>query len=283
MQHQEIPLNDLPNWTDWPARLLAVQEFKTVVRDRAKIDAEYSKDKWQKCLDAFDASSGTVTATDLRRQYYDLNSSKLRACVLNNQVVTSTNADVMKYYDNILLGGMKSAVESSQTIVELGCGFGHILWMLHGVFAGKVYRGGDYADSAVALGEKLYAATPDISVQKFDFYAPTYDILENAQGPVVVLTSQALEQIPSSAQVIETLSKYKSKISRVFHLEPAYALYDDSLLGLMRRRYIEINDYNRDLVSTLKTRNDVELLRLEANAIGWNPFNSLAFVEWRFK
>jgi hypothetical protein len=283
MQPQEILLNDLPNWTDWPARLLGVREFKTVVRDRAKIDAEYSKDKWQKCLDAFETSAGTATATDLRRQYYDLNSSKLRACVLDNKVVSLSNDDLMAHYDNILLDGMKSAVESCETIVELGCGFGHILWMLRRAFPGKEYRGGDYAGSAVELGKKLYHAMPDISVQKFDFYASSYDIIENAKGPVVVLTSQALEQIPSSAQVVETLAKYKSKISRVFHLEPAYALYDDSLLGLMRRRYIEINDYNRDLVSTLQTRSDVEFLRMEANAIGWNPFNSLAMMEWRFK
>jgi hypothetical protein len=190
---------------------------------------------------------------------------------------------VMARYDALLVQGMKDAVGSSETIVELGCGFGHILWMLRSAFPGKQYRGGDYAESAVALGQKLYRATPEISVQKFDFYAPDYEIIENAKGPVVVVTSQALEQIPTSAQVVETLAKYKSKISRVFHLEPAYALYDDTLLGLMRRRYIELNDYNRDLVSTLQSRSDVELLRLEANAIGWNPFNSLAMVEWRFR
>ena len=108
-------------------------------------------------------------------------------------------------------------------------------------------------------------------------------MIEKAKGPVVVITSQALEQVPQSARVVETLSKYRNKIDRVIHLEPAYALYDDgSLLGLMRRRYIEINDYNRDLVSTLKDRRDVKIMQLEPNIVGWNQFNSLALIEWRF-
>ena len=49
----------------------------------------------------------------------------------------------------------------------------------------------------------------------------------------------------------------------------------------MCRRYIEINDYNRDLVSTLQGRKDIEILRLGPNKVGWNPFNSLALIEWR--
>jgi hypothetical protein len=178
---------------------------------------------------------------------------------------------------------MASALKTAGTVVELGSGFGHIMWMLRQSFPRLAYRGGDFADSAVALAAKLYAKTPDISVEKFDFYSPSYDLIEKAKGPIIVITSQALEQVPHSADVIETLSKYRNKIACVFHLEPAYALYDDgSLLGLMRRRYIEVNDYNRDLVTTLKARKDIEILQLESNIVGWNPFNSLALIEWRF-
>jgi hypothetical protein len=283
MQLTEIDINDLPKLTEWPARLLGLAAFKNVLRDRAKIDSEYSKDKWQKCFGWFEASGGKMDAADLRRKYYDLNSAKLRAGVVDGKIVEANNAHIMEKYDSILVNAMAETVKGCSTIVELGCGFGHILWMLREAFPGKTYRGGDYADSAVSLAQNLYRDTPEISVQKFDFDADSYDIIEKAKGPVVVLTSQALEQIPTSAGVVETLSKYKNKIARVFHLEPSYALYDNSLLGLMRRRYIEMNDYNRDLVSTLQTRKDIDVLRLEADSIGWNPFNSLAFVEWRFK
>jgi SAM-dependent methyltransferase len=278
----EISINDLPLWTDWPARLLGLSDFSSVSRDRAKIEAEYSRDKWQKCLDSFEESGGHMNAADLRQRYYDLGSPKQRASVSNGKLVVANNAEVMQRYDDILVNGMAEVASESRSIVELGCGFGHILWMLRTAFPGKAFVGGDYADSAVSLAAKLFQSHIDISVQKFDFYAPNYKIIEEAEGPVVVFTSQALEQIPYSAGVVDTLSKYRQKIARVFHLEPAYALYDNSLLGLMRRRYIEMNDYNRDLISTLQGRKDVEILQLRADAIGWNPFNSLAFVEWRF-
>jgi hypothetical protein len=279
----EISTNDLPKWSHWPSRLLGVETFKAVERNLAKIQSEYSEDKWQKCFDAYAGSGSNLNANDLRRLHYELSSSKRRAAVHNGRLLSATNSEIMTWYDDILTTTMASVLKPEVTVVELGCGIGHIMWMLRQAFPGLTYRGGDFADSAVALAEKLYAQTPDISVEKFDFYAPNYDLIEKAKGPVVVLTSQALEQVPLSAGVVETLSKYRDKIARVFHLEPAYALYDDgTLLGLMRRRYIEINDYNRDLVSTLKSRKDVEIMRLEPNIVGWNPFNSLALIEWRF-
>lgn len=281
--NNEISVNDLPSWSQWPARLLGVEDFKAVERNLAKIHSEYSEDKWQKCFDAYMASDGKMDAGDLRRLFYDLSSPKKRASIHQGKLIGTTNSEIMTGYDNILTSDMAPALKSARTVAELGSSFGHIMWMLRQNFPGLAYRGGDFADSAVALAAKLYAQTPDISVEKFDFYAPDYALLEKAEGPVVVLTSQALEQVPKSSGVIETLAKYKQKISRVFHLEPAYSLYDDgSLLGLMRRRYIEINDYNRDLIPTLQTRKDVEILRLEPNIIGWNPFNSLALLEWRF-
>jgi hypothetical protein len=280
----EIQLNDLPQWTNWPARLLGAEKFDAVERTLEKIHSEYSEDKWQLCVDAHAKSGGAMNAGDLRRMYYDLSQPKPRAAVRDGRVVRARNEDMMASYDAILSEAMAPVMKTAKTIVELGCGIGHMMWMLRGKFPGPAYRGGDFAESAVGLAAKLYADVPDISVQKFDFYAPDYDLIRNAEGPLAVFTSQALEQVPQSSGVVETLSKYRGKISRVFHLEPTYALYDDgSLLGMMRRRYIEINDYNRDLVSTLQARKDVEILRLEPNIIGWNPFNSLALIEWRFK
>ena len=279
-----IAVDDLPHWSPWPARLLGVEAFASVKRDKAKVQAEYSDDKWQKCHDAFIASDGKMDAQALRSLSYDISNHKPRASVQHGQLVEATNAEIMAAYDAVLCQAMEPAMAEAATVVELGSSFGHIMWMLRKAFPRPNYRGGDYAESAVALAGQLYRGLDNISVSKFDFYAPRYDIIENAKGPIVVYTSQALEQIPTSAGVIETLSRYRDKISRVFHLEPAYALYEDgSLLGLMRQRYIEINDYNRDLIPTLAKRPDVEILRQDANIIGWNPFNALALTEWRFK
>ncbi len=73
---EEISVNDLPNWSQWPARLLGVESFKTAERNLAKIHSEYSEDKWQKCLDACAIFGGKMDAHDLRRLYYDFSSVK---------------------------------------------------------------------------------------------------------------------------------------------------------------------------------------------------------------
>jgi hypothetical protein len=236
---KEIPLDELPKWSGWPAKLIGTEEFVAVTRDLNKIHSEYSEDKWQKCADTFEKSEGKLTVHDLRVIYYDANSEKRRAAIIAGRLVDACNADVMSWYDHVLTSAMKDAVSKSKTVVELGCGLGHMLWLTREKFPGLQYRGGDYADSAVALADKMFSATPDISVSKFNFYDKQYELLERAQGPIVVFTSQALEQVPQSAGFVEALSHHKHKIERVFHIEPAYALYEDgTTLGLLRRRYI---------------------------------------------
>jgi hypothetical protein len=283
LMSRPLDLNELPSWSPWPSRLLGLSNFEAVTRDLEKIDQEYSQDKWQNCLNAYEASGGAKNAEDLRRIFYDLNSDKERAAILEGKLCVATNAEVMALYDKLLINAMGASIGRSDTVVELGSAFGHILWMLRSHFLGKQFRGGDYADSAIALAAKLYKSTPDIAVSKFDFYAPRYEVIENSHGRLTIVTSQALEQVPRSAGVIDSLSQYKNRIDRVFHLEPAYVLYDDNtLLGLLRRKYIEINDYNRDLLTSLKSRSDVKIHRIEPHAVGWNPFNSLALIEWSF-
>lgn len=69
------------------------------------------------------------------------------------------------------------------------------------------------------------------------------------------------------------------------HLEPSYELYGtDDLMGQMCRRYIEVNDYNRDLVGAISRRDkDIRIVGQTPGILGWNPFNSLALIHWKFK
>jgi Methyltransferase domain len=282
-QLAEIDLNDLPKWSRWPARLLGIEKFDSVTRDMDRIHSEYSEDKWQKCVNLYEQSGAKVDASELRKRIYDLHSSKRRAAIFDGKICNASNAEVMDWYDKLLTEAIRPSAARIRTIVELGCGIGHMMWMLRANFPQIQYTGGDFADSAVALAARLYSGVDNVRVEKFNFYESEFDLLERAEGPVLVLTSQALEQVPRSRDVINTLAKYRHKIDRVLHMEPGYSLYDDgTLLGQMRTRYIEVNDYNRDLVPTLQSMPDVSILRLEPHAVGWNPFNSLTLIEWKF-
>jgi hypothetical protein len=278
-----LKLADLPSWSPWPGRLLGLERFQTPQRDVGKIEEEYNRDKWLKCLEAYRDSRGSMNARALRLFGYGLDPRQLRAGVYKGRLVAATVETLLDAYDCILADAMASSIAASRTVVELGASFGQIMWGLAQRFPDRAYRGGEYSENAVTLAEELYADGPDIRVSRLNFYDDSYEVLERAEGPVTVFTSQAIEQIPSAAHIVEVLAKYRDKIVSVFHLEPSYELYGDSLLGLMRRRYIEINDYNRDLVGVLQGRPDVRVLRLEPEAIGWNPFNALVLAHWTFR
>ena len=280
---QTIDIDDLPRWSDWPARLLGLDTFTPPVRTTAKIEAEYGQVKYAVCLKAWEESGRTLDATELRLHHYAQDSAALRAAVYQGRLVAAPATQIIAWYDDLLVEWMAAAISRARTVVELGCGFGHILWSLRQRFPGKQWRGGDYTATAVELAAGLYADHPDISVERFDFYADRYPMLEKAEGPVVVLTSQAQEQIPDSRSTLDTLTRYRDKIIAGFHIEPAYDLQDTStLLGQMRRRYLEINDYNRNLFGELQRRPEIRVLRMEKDVIGWNPFNSLGMVHWEF-
>ena len=279
---RRLDLDDLPRWSPWPARLLGLEPFEPGARDLAKIEAEYGRDKWQQCLDAYRASGGALDPIRVRLAMNARDAATPRAAVYRGGLCLATVEELLALHYEALAEAMAGAIAHSRTVVELGSAFGAILWHLAKRFPGRRYVGGEYADSAVTLAAGLYAKTPEIAVEKFNFYDPGYAILEAAEAPVTVFTSQAIEQLPSAAHVLDVLGRYRDKIAAVVHLEPAYDLYGDTLLGLMRRRYIELNDYNRDLIGELRRRPDIRVVRLEPEVIGWNPFNALALVQWEF-
>jgi hypothetical protein len=280
---EEIAVDDLPRWTNWPARMLGLESFVPPVRTTEKIAQEYGQEKWKSMLEAFEKSGRTLDPTALRAMYYALGGDAPRAAVYRGKLVAARTPTIMQWYDDLLAEWMGPVIGKTRTIVELGAGFGHVLWSLRQRFPGKLYRGGEYTESAVKLANLLYAKHPDISVEHFNFYDSDYDVLGKAEGPVVVLTSQAIEQIPDCRCIIDALAKHKSKVAAVFHMEPAYDLQTPTtLVGQMRRRYLEINDYNRNLFGTLKSRADIRIVKLEQDVIGWNPFNCLGIVHWEF-
>ncbi len=47
---KRIPLDELPAWSPWPARLLGLEPWRIPNRTLAKIDAEYDREKYAQCL-----------------------------------------------------------------------------------------------------------------------------------------------------------------------------------------------------------------------------------------
>jgi SAM-dependent methyltransferase len=274
----EVPLNELPRWSEWPARVLGLSEWTVRERTREKVEAEYDAEKYASCL-ALLESNPDSTPEDLRA--FEFGGDDETICISRGgRLFSSTIARARELYVDLLVETMSSAISASSSVVELGCGYGYNLGRLAERFPGRRYRGGDYSANAVEIARVLHGGTDDVTVERFDFYDTPYTLLDGLPEPVTVFTLHSLEQVPHSRTVLDALVAAGRHISSVFHFEPLHDPADDSLLGLMRRRYDELNDYNRDLLEELRDRADVRVHRLETDVLGSNPLHTVGIAHW---
>lgn len=279
----KLDLNDLPQRSSWPSRLLGLSSWEIPNRTAEKVDLEYDKDKYARYLARYVEAKKTSTPEAIRQSELNLYSGTVLCISLGNDLVLMTPNKALSRLRHLLAESMRQEIEHSATVVELGCGYGYNLWALKQHFQHKRYLGGECSGNAVRLASGLFNEDPAIQVSQFNFHDQDYEILKEAQPPVVVFTSHAIEQLPESATFLQGILYYRNKISSVFHFEPVHEFYDETLLGLMRRRYAEVNDYNQDLLFQLQQRPGfIRIVHTEANVLGLQPLNPTSLIHWEF-
>lgn len=274
----KVDLNNLPQFSPWPARLLGLVPWVTASRTIEKIDQEYDKDKYARCLDYYIRMDGNVTPEEVKQFEFGLSSTDTVCISIGNDLYKVSLSEARARYYNLLIDTMRDEIEKCKTVVELGSGYGFNLWRMQQHFGHCHFVGGEYSRNAIELAGNLYRENPKVKVRYFNFYdQTTYEFLELLEPPIVLFTCHAIEQLPSSSLVFDALAKYHKSIQVVFHFEPVYELHDETLLGLMRRRYAQINDYNRDLFSELQRRSNttaaIRIVYTQADVFGLNPLN----------
>lgn len=277
-------LSDLPKWSKWPARLLGLEAWSIPTRSLEKIADEYEKDKYSACLKhALTANDDTMSPEAILQYQQGENLRGTIPVSVADDLFTMPMGEALLYQDSVRLEALSDVVEKAEVVIELGCGYGYNLWMLQRQFPDKLYIGGEYSRSAVKLASVLFQKNAKIKVDEFNFYDQKYDLLNHCKSAkVVVFTAHAIEQLPSAKHTLNVLTSYRS-IQGFIHFEPIHELYDDSLLGLMRRRYTEVNDYNRDLLTCLQSHSEIDLLETSPHAFGINPIHPTSIIRWKFK
>jgi hypothetical protein len=247
----------------WTKRLLGDELFQKN-RDIQQVEQEYNQDKYKKLLDcnlkSIKEAKFKQLGDDVKAEtYLSLGDEIFKTDVLNSSTI----------YDSLI----KSKVQqyASSYYCELGCGYGYNLSNLEG----QVY-GGEYSLNAVKIAESF-----GIDVKPFNYYnLDDYSLIKN---DTTVFTVHSIEQIPNADCIMEGLARNRDKINYVVHFEPSYIEERANLIGLLRNKYIEINDYNRNLFSLIRSRTDIEIIEWRRDAIGINPLNSANLMVWRFK
>ena len=250
----------------WTKRILGLEKFQKT-RDINQVENEYNLDKYASLL-KFDLPDMEAYKTK-EFELAGLGPESILPLSVGDELFTSS----IDFTRNLFYTLIRSKVRQygSGAVCELGCGYGYNL-----TYLGKNAYGGEYAENAVKLAQKL-----GLDVVPFNYYNEgDYSFIKNDS---TILTVHSIEQIPDASVIIENLSKHKDKINCVIHFEPSFVPSRTSLLGLFRNKYIELCDYNRNLSDVLHSRRDVEILEYKTDIFGLQPLNSSNLIVWKFK
>jgi hypothetical protein len=265
---REIDLNDYMSSDNvWARRILGLEPFQQK-RDTSLVEKTYSDTIWGERLEANRADPEGLRSRLLNpdsREVITSRGDKIVALSMN-----AFDASRVDHMDRVL-----QHFSHAPEVCELGCGYGANLIKL-GARSAKRFYGGDYAHTAVELGGLL-----KLDVRKFDYYRP--ESYEFIRLPSTLMTVHSIEQIPDATPFLDAVRQLRDRIDVIVHFEPLYRPDRQNLIGLIRNRYAEINDYNRNLLASLQAAADVEILSCEYDVFGVNPLNPTSVLVWRFR
>lgn len=264
---KQISLNEyLDDNNPWVDRLLGNEKFQKK-RDATQIELEYDQTFYGKRLDGY-----REYLTKTKREIIYGPKGDTLACVGDNIFIMPQAVYVSLKRSAFL--DLLDRFQVSGELCELGAGNGqNILWLKE-LQARPVY-GGEYSKNAVKLAEIL-----GLEISPFNFYArENYNLI---RPDTTVFTFHAIEQIPDATCVIEGLKAQKNRIHRIINFEPLYDHSRKDILGSLRNRYKEINDYNRNLFQCLENDPEIVIEYLERDFLGNNPLNPASILVWKF-
>jgi hypothetical protein len=280
---KSIPLDQLPQWSPWPSRLLGITPWTVPRRTLEKVTSEYDQDKFARCLDYCKGLGAPATPEDVRR--FEMGGDGARkVCVSQGDELFEVSLEESRaLYDSLLHDTLGPLLADVRTVVELGAGYGYNLWSLRRRFGRASFVGGELSPNAVAVAERLYRGQEGLSVRPFNFYDPaSYALVSTAEPPVLVFTSYALEQLTHAAPFLDGLRSCRRSLKSVVLFESLYDEDGRTLLSQLRRRYTEVNDYNRDLYAELSRQPDLRISSCRRNVFGQNPLHAISLVQWMF-
>ncbi len=275
-------INDLPRFSPWPARLLGLEEWYQRLRTSEDTLREYDQDKWGNLLARLRDNDDQISISEIDRMNFGDDSPVLYSSA--NDFELRSIMEVQKRYLDLIADALLVYLPAS-ALVELGAGYGSVLLALaqRDRFAGLPLIAGEYTKTGLQLIEKLaLAQNLEVTTGYCDFSARRVTDLAIPKD-ALIYTSYATSCVSElGEELIRSLAAFQPKA--VVHVEPCYEHCDHStVLGLMRRRYIEVNDYNTNMIDLLHDQQAlgrVKILREDPAVFGMNPLFAASIVIW---
>lgn len=263
--------------------MLGLEAWTRRTRTRDEIDREFEKEKWGGLL-RFGLRPGpplTLEAADAWAQGADIPILSWES----DQLVESTPSVAHRKYRDLVAGVVERYFPAT-AIAELGAGYGSILIDIarRPAFRGVPMYAAELTESGSLLIDMLAAAEGvTVTTERCDLTASPITEIDLPVGSLIY-TSYAAQYVPRLSQAfVESLIALAPVA--VIHIEPCFEHCDPkTLLGLLRRRYIEVNDYNTNLVTILheqRERGSIDIVEERPAVFGSNPLLAASIVVWR--
>jgi hypothetical protein len=282
----ELPLDELPRHTPWVARLLGVEPLPQYWKTETEVLREWERDRWGPLLSAVRAIEG-ATLTDAVALVRRLEGESEELPIYDRgrfRMLPAVAAHEQHY--ETLRDSLLEHIDGAAGIVELGAGFGGKILRLarDPQLAHLRFMAAEYTASGRALLDLLARNEGlDVPVGSCDFRTCRLEGLALPPN-CIFFTMYAAMYVPILGDDFpDFLARYRPRA--VVHVEPVWEHCDaTSLFGLLSRRYLEANDYNRNLLTLLKnseTKGRLQILRESRALEGVNPLMPASVIAWR--
>jgi hypothetical protein len=279
---RRFTVDDLARYSPWPARLLGHSPWETRVKTPGEIEREFGVEKWGSMLERATSSESPVGLDEVNSWVTEGVERSLVS--VGDDLVEMSADEAHAGYIDFIAKSLEPYLPAS-ALVELGCGYGSVILDLarRPQFSGVRLFAADFTESGPALAA-LIAGTEGVRVTtgKCDLTKNPVTALDIPAG-ALVFTAYAAQYIESlDSAFVDGLAALDPKV--VVHVEPLWEhCSTNTVLGLLRRRYIQANGYNRNLATLLHeeaARGKARLLEESPPAFGPNPLLAASVIAW---
>jgi hypothetical protein len=279
---KKIFLNELPYYsTSWIKRIFGIESWDVKVKSESEVIREFEYEKWGAFLTELKMGS-EISLKKIQKMQYD---SCIEQVFFNEgDFYVGDHEEIEKIYFGIIYNSLLPYLKGATALVELGAGFGSQILSLskEREFQEIPLFAYEFTDSGQEL-IRIIAKSIDkqIHVGFCDFRNLVLgdDLIPK---DAIIFTSYAAHYVPEVPKdFVGFLSKLKPRA--IIHFEPCYEHHSlETLHGILCRRYIELNDYARNLVAVFKdakSRGDISYTE-QQNVFGSNPLLPISVIKW---
>lgn len=275
-------INDLPQFSRWPKLIIESSNLKTFVKSPEELIREYERDKYQPLL----ATLKKLKKKNLLLKAEEImfSGNKKSMVIVNGSLQIMPMIKAREKFLIIAENIIKDYLPSS-TLVELGAGWGSVILNLakKKPFKGMKLIAGEYVKSGIELISYI-AQSEGVEVTSgfCDITSKNITSLDIPQNSIICTIFATVVPFLSDDFVKWIISK-KPKV--VVHFDPMYEHQDDdsTLLGLLQKKYYEINDFTKNLVTLIKKhekKGNLKILKEQKNIFGLNPLLPGSVLVW---